>query len=186
MAEESDKKNSQKGRPVKKAELKPVKKPIPKPKRKPKKPKRGINYNLSSTLVITFLTLFLVFVLFGNYNSMKHANSNPRPTKKTKVVKSKISNPREKQVKTYKKLMKQKYITTQQFNKLYQSAQKEGNTGLIEKFDNTKLVDNDDGHVYMVEIIPYNQGLDLRYHLTAINNGKSAEINPDWAKEHNK
>lgn len=118
MAEESDKKNSQKEKPVKKAELKPVKKPMSKPKRKPKKPKRRINYNLSSTLVITFLTLFLVFVLFGNYNSMKHANSNPRPTKKTKVVKGKISSPREKQAKTYKKLMKQKYITTQQFNTL--------------------------------------------------------------------
>lgn len=186
MAEESDKKNSQKEKPVKKAELKPVKKPMPKPKRKPKKPKRRTNYNLSSTLVITFLALFLVFVLFGDYNSMKHANSNPCPTKKTKVVKGKISSLREKQAKTYKKLMKQKYITTQQFNKFYQSAQKEGNTGLIEKFDNTKLVDNDDGHVYMIEIIPYNEGLDLRYHLTVINNGKSAEINPDWTKEHNK
>lgn len=61
---------------------------------------------------------------------------------------------------------------------------------LAEKYDYTNLVDGDNGHVYKVHC--YKTGtsksdtLELKFTLSAVNNGKLAQIDPNWQKAHEK
>lgn len=59
---------------------------------------------------------------------------------------------------------------------------------LAKKYDYTNLVDGDNGHVYKVHC--YKAGssksdtLELKFTLSAVDNGKVAQIDPNWKKTH--
>lgn len=106
------------------------------------------------------------------------------------------------------RLQKKPYITIQKFKNLAQKADNLATQSrydiiglnrdlsgdyiekLAKKYDYTNLVDGDDGHVYKVHC--YKTGssksdtLELKFTLSAVNNGKVAQIDPNWAKAHEK
>lgn len=106
------------------------------------------------------------------------------------------------------RLQKKPYITIAEFKTLVQKADNLATQSrydiiglnsdlsgdyiekLAKKYDYTNLVDGDDGHVYKVHC--YKTGssksdtLELKFTLSAVNNGKVAQIDPNWAKEHEK
>lgn len=106
------------------------------------------------------------------------------------------------------RLQKKPYITIQEFKSLAQKADnlathnhydiiglnRDLNGDYIEKlakkYDYTNLVDGDNGHVYKVHC--YKAGtsksdtLELKFTLSAVNNGKVAQIDPNWQKAHEK
>lgn len=106
------------------------------------------------------------------------------------------------------RLQKKPYITIQEFKILVQKADNLATRNrndvvglyrdlsgdyiekLAKKYDYTNLVDGDDGHVYKVHC--YKTGtsksdtLELKFTLSAVNNGKLAQIDPNWQKAHEK
>lgn len=81
----------------------------------------------------------------------------------------------------YARLKKQDYITIKQFKHLFEKVQDNGDSDIFDKLNSSKVVDDSDGHVYMVNI---RKSLGGSYSLTPLQNGKQAMINPVWAKEH--
>lgn len=81
----------------------------------------------------------------------------------------------------YAHLKKQDYITIKQFKHLFKKVQDNGDSDIFDKLNSSKVVDDSDGHVYMVNI---RKSLGGSYSLTPLQNGKSSMINPVWAKEH--
>ena len=81
----------------------------------------------------------------------------------------------------YARLKKQDYITIEQFKHLFKKVQDNGDSDIFDKLNSSKAVDDNDGHVYMVNI---RKSLGGSYSLTPLQNGKQAMINPIWAKEH--
>lgn len=81
----------------------------------------------------------------------------------------------------YARLKKQDYITIKQFKHLFKKVQDNGDSDIFDKLNSSKVVDDSDGHVYMVNI---RKSLGGSYSLTPLQNGKSSMINPVWAKEH--
>lgn len=115
----------------------------------------------------------------------------------------------EQQVTDYSnRLQKKPYITIAEFKTLAQKADnlatrnnydvigldRDLNGDYIEKlakkYDYTNVVDGDNGHVYKVHC--YKTGssksdtLELKFTLSAVNNGKLAQIDPNWQKAHEK
>ena len=106
------------------------------------------------------------------------------------------------------RLQKKPYITIREFKTLAQKADNLATQSrydiiglnrdlsgdyiekLAEKYDYTNLVDGDNGHVYKVHC--YKTGssksdtLELKFTLSAVNNGKVAQIDPNWQKAHEK
>lgn len=106
------------------------------------------------------------------------------------------------------RLQKKPYITIREFKTLVQKADnlatrnnydiigldRDLNGDYIEKlakkYDYTNVVDGDNGHVYKVHC--YKTGssksdtLELKFTLTAVNNNKVAQIDPNWQKAHEK
>lgn len=106
------------------------------------------------------------------------------------------------------RLQKEPYITIREFKTLAQKADNLATQSrydviglnrdlsgdyiekLAKKYDYTNLVDGDDGHVYKVHC--YKTGssksdtLELKFTLSAVNNGKVAQIDPNWQKAHEK
>lgn len=87
------------------------------------------------------------------------------------------------------KLQKQKYITLAQFKAFvhdlntHYTPWKES-FKLARRFDQTHVVDDADGHEYMLHTWFNDRTLYFRYKIKAISNGKTAEVNPIWMKEH--
>lgn len=106
------------------------------------------------------------------------------------------------------RLQKKPYITIREFKTLVQKADNLATRNnydvigldrdlngdyiekLAEKYDYTNVVDGDNGHVYKVHC--YKTGssksgtLELKFTLSAVNNGKLAQIDPNWQKAHEK
>lgn len=106
------------------------------------------------------------------------------------------------------RLQKKPYITIREFKTLAQKADNLATQSrydiiglnrdlsgdyiekLAKKYDYTNLVDGDNGHVYKVHC--YKTGssksdtLELKFTLSAVNNGKTAQIDPNWQKAHEK
>ena len=58
---------------------------------------------------------------------------------------------------------------------------------VIKKMDGTTIVDNQDGHEYLVNITPsHGKWSNAQYQLVAKLNDKNAVINKAWLKEHRK
>lgn len=55
---------------------------------------------------------------------------------------------------------------------------------IINSYENSHVVDDQDGHEYMVQIGFDGFGVNRGYHFTPIFNGKAAQINKDWIKDH--
>lgn len=87
------------------------------------------------------------------------------------------------------KLQKQKYITLAQFKAFvhdlntHYTPWKE-NFKLARRFDQTHVVDEADGHEYMLHTWFNDRTLYFKYKIKPISNGKTAEVNPIWMKEH--
>ena len=81
----------------------------------------------------------------------------------------------------YNELRAKPYITLQENKKIFnQTNIADGSTdNIIKKMDGTTVVDNKNGHEYLVNTIP-------RYKLVAKMHGKNAVINKAWLKEHSK
>lgn len=59
--------------------------------------------------------------------------------------------------------------------------QDNGDNDILDELNSSKVVDDSDGHMYMVNI---RNSFGRSYSLTPLQNGKQAMINPIWAKEH--
>lgn len=81
----------------------------------------------------------------------------------------------------YARLKKQDYITIKQFKHLLKKVQDNGDSDILDELNSSKVVDDSDGHMYMVNI---RNSFGRSYSLTPLQNGKQAMINPIWAKEH--
>lgn len=105
-------------------------------------------------------------------------------------------------------LQKKPYITIREFKTLAQKADNLATQSrydiiglnrdlsgdyiekLAKKYDYTNLVDGDDSHVYKLHC--YKTGSsesdtpELKFTLSAVNNGKVAQIDPNWQKAHEK
>lgn len=115
----------------------------------------------------------------------------------------------EQQVTNYSnRLQKKPYITIREFKTLVQKADNLATRNnydvigldrdlsgdyiekLAKKYDYTNVVDDNNGHVYKVHC--YKTGsskadtLELKFTLTAVNNNKVAQIDPNWQKAHEK
>lgn len=81
----------------------------------------------------------------------------------------------------YARLKKQDYITIKQFKHLLKKVQDNGDSDILDELNSSKVVNDSDGHMYMVNI---RNSFGRSYSLTPLQNGKQAMINPIWAKEH--
>lgn len=91
------------------------------------------------------------------------------------------------QVKQYRNLAKQKYITIKQFDKLFKSCKKTDNKRVMNNLTNQKVVDSDNGFSYHVVISHFDGEGSCRkatYKLSQIQNGKTAYVDPNWKKTH--
>lgn len=86
------------------------------------------------------------------------------------------------EVQTWHNLNQQNYVTIDQFKFLFNRVKKHYNTKLADKMNLAKVVDDNDGHVYMVNIDANNMTLKL----TPLQNGKRAMVSQAWQKEHTK
>lgn len=86
------------------------------------------------------------------------------------------------EVQTWHNLNQQNYVTIYQFKFLFNRVKKHYNTKLADKMNLAKVVDDNDGHVYMVNIDANNMTLKL----TPLQNGKRAMVSQAWQKEHTK
>lgn len=55
---------------------------------------------------------------------------------------------------------------------------------IINSYENSHVVDDQDGHEYMVQISFDGFGANCGYHFIPIFNGKIAQVNKDWIKDH--
>ena len=87
----------------------------------------------------------------------------------------------------YNQLHKKPYITLQENKKLFNKANlaEENGDAVIKKMDGTIVVDNKDGHEYLVNTtISRDRRSNAQYQLVPKTNGKSAVINKAWLKKH--
>lgn len=90
------------------------------------------------------------------------------------------------------KTAKQKYVTITQLRQLKNRANNFGSTDprvkFIYVFDNTRVVDNRDGHVYLVNAKLYKPSLlskkQVELNLKPVINGKLSEVDVAWKKDH--
>lgn len=77
----------------------------------------------------------------------------------------------------------QGYVSMKQAEDLFNRAVDSDNTNLIDKLDNSTVVDESNGHEYTAQV---NGGGRARYHIhfQPMVNGSASVINPAWSKEH--
>lgn len=78
---------------------------------------------------------------------------------------------------------RQGYVGMKQAEDLFNRAVDSDNTNLIDKLDNSTVVDESNGHEYTAQV---NGGGRARYHIhfQPMVNGSASVINPAWSKEH--
>ena len=78
---------------------------------------------------------------------------------------------------------RQGYVGMKQAEDLFNRAVDSDNTNLIDKLDNSTVVDESNGHEYTAQV---NGGGRARYHIhfQPMVNGSASVINPAWLKEH--
>lgn len=89
----------------------------------------------------------------------------------------------------YNELRTKPYVTLQENKKIFNQANMaDGDAdNIIEKMDGTTVVDNKNGHEYLVNATPSHGSFgNAQYQLVAKMNGKSAAINKAWLKDHGK
>lgn len=87
----------------------------------------------------------------------------------------------------YNQLHKKPYITLQENKTLFNKANlaEEDGDAVIKKMDGTIVVDNKDGHEYLVNTtVSRDRRANAQYQLVPKTNGKSAVINKAWLKKH--
>lgn len=95
-------------------------------------------------------------------------------------------------VTAYKKLASQKYITIDQAKKYYykyiddDSPDAHDPDTAMQKMNSHEVVDNNNGHIFLMQIKCDRNVLSdsYSYHLTPVMNGRTAEINKAWQKDH--
>ncbi len=89
----------------------------------------------------------------------------------------------------YNDLRANPYVTLQENKKIFNQANiADGDANsIIKKMDGTTVVDNKNGHEYLVNVTPSRSSFsNAQYQLIAKTNGKNAVINKAWLKEHKK
>lgn len=78
---------------------------------------------------------------------------------------------------------RQGYVGMKQAEDLFNRAVDSDNTNLINKLDNSTVVDESNGHEYTAQV---NGGGRAHYHIhfQPMVNGSASVINPAWSKEH--
>lgn len=78
---------------------------------------------------------------------------------------------------------RQGYVGMKQAEDLFNRAVDSDNTNLINKLDNSTVVDESNGHEYTAQV---NGGGRAHYHIhfQPVVNGSASVINPAWSKEH--
>ena len=165
--------------------------------------KNGKKIDLFEKLII-FVPVVLLLMLMIHEMLMVHDGSSSQNTDVFTLQKRS-----ERRVTNYSnRLQKKPYITIAEFKTLAQKADNLATQSrydiiglnrdlsgdyiekLAKKYDYTNLVDGDNGHVYKLHC--YKTGTsksdtpELKFTLSAVNNGKVAQIDPNWQKAHEK
>ena len=114
---------------------------------------------------LLIICVIILCVLFGRLKSDAH-------NEQTQIDRERIQ-----QVKQYRSLAKQKYITIKQFDKLFKSCKKTNNKRVMNNLANQKVVDSDNGFSYHAVISHFDGEGSCRkatYKLSHIQNGKTA------------
>lgn len=172
-----------------------------------KKRAKNMKANNSDHAFVRFLVMyipisFIIFLLVFMFRGLGQGLDTGIHTKN--VQEAHYSNVEKKLNVDYKTTLKQKYVTVKQLKSLVNRANTFGDGNIPDKyltnryvnkfynrFNNSRVVDNTDGHVYLADAKINRHGVfgqyrTMSFSLTPVNNGNASEIDSNWKKEHKK
>lgn len=124
-------------------------------------------------LVVVIITIVMVPIKLYDHHADKEIKNNDRIS----LVASR----------EWQKAQKKPYITIDTYKDIFSKVNDVGDMKLAQKMDQTEVVNDKDGHVYLARIKYSARYRDLRawqMKLTPLQNGKHAMIDKNWQKSH--